>query len=172
MRRIILLSVACLAVVYFSTLSQNGTIFGKKLLKIKCVFWFSLQLLCETFLILRRIQRDIIINVHKSSCEVPLLLSHVNDSWILSTDFRKKYSDIKFHENRSSKSPVVPCELKTKMTKLIVGFHNFANASKVGTYLRDHILVPRCEKLKHFTHSLFRKPNEFNTILRAKCYDI
>jgi hypothetical protein len=32
----------------------NGTIFGNKLLKTKCVFWFSLQLLSETFLILRR----------------------------------------------------------------------------------------------------------------------
>jgi len=37
----------------------NGTIFGgKKLLNIKCVFWFSLQLLSETFLVMRRIQRD------------------------------------------------------------------------------------------------------------------
>ena len=33
----------------------NGTIFGKTLLNIKCVFWFSLQLLSKTFLILRRI---------------------------------------------------------------------------------------------------------------------
>ena len=52
----------------------NGTILRKKLLSIKCVFRFSLQLLCETFLILRRIQRDIIINVHRSSCQLPLIL--------------------------------------------------------------------------------------------------
>jgi len=38
----------------------NSTIFEKMLLITKCVFWFSLQLLSETFLILRRIQRDII----------------------------------------------------------------------------------------------------------------
>jgi hypothetical protein len=31
----------------------NGTIFGKKLLSTKCAFWFSPQLLSETFLILR-----------------------------------------------------------------------------------------------------------------------
>jgi hypothetical protein len=41
----------------------NSTIFGNKLLNIKCVFWFSLQLLPETFLILGIIQREIIINV-------------------------------------------------------------------------------------------------------------
>ena len=41
----------------------NNTIFGNKSLDIKCVFSFSLQLSSLTFLILRRIQRDIIINV-------------------------------------------------------------------------------------------------------------
>jgi hypothetical protein len=38
------------------------------------VFSFSLQLMSETFLILRIIQRDIIINVHRSSCKVPVIL--------------------------------------------------------------------------------------------------
>jgi hypothetical protein len=44
----------------------NGTIFGKKSPNIKCVFWFSLQLLLETFLILGRNKRDIVINVKTS----------------------------------------------------------------------------------------------------------
>jgi hypothetical protein len=38
----------------------NGTIFENKLLNIKCVFWFSLQHLSETFLILRRFEREMI----------------------------------------------------------------------------------------------------------------
>jgi hypothetical protein len=38
MRRIILLSVACLAVPYFSTLSHKWHDFRKNLLNIKCVF--------------------------------------------------------------------------------------------------------------------------------------
>ena len=47
----------------------KSMIFGKrKLLNIKCVLWFSLQLLPETFLI-SRIQRDSILNVHTSSCK-------------------------------------------------------------------------------------------------------
>jgi hypothetical protein len=53
---------------------RNDTIFEKKLLKIKCVFWFSLQLLSETFLILRRTGRDMIKNLYRSSCEVPVVV--------------------------------------------------------------------------------------------------
>jgi hypothetical protein len=78
MRRTILSSLACPALPYFSTLSHKRHDFRKQLLNIKCVFLFSLQILSETFLILRRIQRDIIINVHRSSCQVPLLLSDFN----------------------------------------------------------------------------------------------
>ena len=47
---------------------------GKKLLNIKYVFSFSLQNLSEKFLILRRIQTDIVINIHRSSCKVPVIL--------------------------------------------------------------------------------------------------
>jgi hypothetical protein len=56
----ILQYVACPALLYFSTLSNEGKIFGKKSLNIKCVFRFSLQLVSEAFLILRRIERDMI----------------------------------------------------------------------------------------------------------------
>jgi hypothetical protein len=42
MRRIILSSVACPAVHIFPHYPINCTIFGKKLLNMKCVFWFSL----------------------------------------------------------------------------------------------------------------------------------
>jgi hypothetical protein len=51
----------------------NGTPSGKKLLNTIYVFWYSLQVLSEKFLILRRIQRDITINVHGSSGEVPAI---------------------------------------------------------------------------------------------------
>ena len=39
-------------------------------LSVKSVFWFYLQIVSQIFLILRIIQRDIIINVHRSSCKV------------------------------------------------------------------------------------------------------
>jgi len=40
------------------------------------------------------------------------LLSDLNAFYIFSTDFRKKYSNIKFHENPSSGSRAVPCRRK------------------------------------------------------------
>jgi hypothetical protein len=55
---------------YLITLTTSG----KKLLSIKFVLRFSLQLLSETFLILRRIERDMIINICWSSCKVPVIL--------------------------------------------------------------------------------------------------
>ena len=70
MRRIILLSVACPAQSYFFPhYLTNGTIFEKKesVIELKIVFGFSLQFLSETFVILRIMQRDTTINVHRSS---------------------------------------------------------------------------------------------------------
>jgi len=52
----------------------NGTILEKKLLNIQCVFRVSLQVLSETFYILRRIEGDMIKNVYRSSCKVPVIL--------------------------------------------------------------------------------------------------
>ena len=72
----ILSYVACLALPYFSTFSHKRHDFlrKKKLLNTKCVFWFSLQLLSETFLVLRRTERDVIKKVNTSSSKVPFIL--------------------------------------------------------------------------------------------------
>ena len=68
----ILPSVACLAVI--STLSHNRKDFRKKkfIERKLCVFIFSTTFFSDTFLILRRIERDII-SVHRSSCKVPVI---------------------------------------------------------------------------------------------------
>ena len=57
----------------------------KKLLNKKVCY--SLHSLSKTFL--NRSEWDIIINAPTSPYEVPLFLSDVNETWILSTDFRK-----------------------------------------------------------------------------------
>jgi hypothetical protein len=56
--------------VFFRRFLINDTIFGKELLKVKACFDFLYRLGLKTFLILRRIWRDIIINVKKSLCKV------------------------------------------------------------------------------------------------------
>jgi hypothetical protein len=58
----------------FTLYIVNGTIFEKKILNITCVFSFSVQILSETFFILRRTERDMVINVYLSSCKIPLIL--------------------------------------------------------------------------------------------------
>ena len=72
----ILSSVACLAVIYFSTFSHKWIDFPKikNTEDIKCVFRFSLQISFETSLILRRTERDTTKRAHLSSNEVPLIL--------------------------------------------------------------------------------------------------
>ena len=79
-------SVTCPALPYFSTAAHTVRFSGKSSLKI--AFWFSLQFSSETFLILTRIQRDMIINVYRSSREAPVIFVRCNESWI-STGFRK-----------------------------------------------------------------------------------
>jgi hypothetical protein len=69
-RAAVLSSAASLALPHFSRLFHKRHEFRKKLLKIKYVVRLSLQLLFEIFVILRRIQRDILKNVKKSSCKV------------------------------------------------------------------------------------------------------
>jgi hypothetical protein len=112
MRRIVLSAVASSAIPYFTTLSHKLHDFRKKKKVIEReMCWFSLQLLSEMFLILRRFQRDIITNVHRCPCKV--LVIHVrfesNLSFLHKFSKKKKPSNIKFNENPYSGSWVFPC---------------------------------------------------------------
>ena len=102
----------------------KGTFYGKKLLNIKYVFWYSLQLFPKPFLILRRTERVMILNVRMwctlYSCQTLMKLEY-------SGQICEKYPTIKFNENLSSGGQAVPCG-RTDMTKLIVIFRNFANS--------------------------------------------
>jgi hypothetical protein len=128
----ILSAVVCLALPhFFHLISYTGTIFGTQvLLNMKYVFWFSVKLLSETFLNLRRILLDIYITIQRSTCRVPVIV--VMFYWntnFLDTDFRKILKCKLSSQNPSSGSRVVPCRW-TDTTNLTIAFQNFANAPK------------------------------------------
>jgi hypothetical protein len=107
------------------TLSRQKTLLNTT------VFWFSLQLLSEKFLILTRTRWEIIINVHRSSCKVPVILVRV-----LMKDESAKSSNTKFHENASGGSRTVPpcgqahgrTDGRRDRNKVVVTVRNFVNA--------------------------------------------
>jgi hypothetical protein len=77
----------------------------KKLLNIKCVLWFFLQLLSETFVFLGRNEEDwykICIGLH---VKYLLILSDFNETWEFPIQIFEKYSNIGFHENPCVGSP-------------------------------------------------------------------
>ena len=70
-----MLFTACRNPPLFSHIVINGTLFGKKkVIERKMCYDFFLQILSAAFLTLRRIQRDNIVNVHRSSNKEPAIL--------------------------------------------------------------------------------------------------
>jgi hypothetical protein len=136
MQRAAVLSTASLAPPHFSTLAHKRHDFrggGGKSLKMKCVFSFSLQLVFETFLILRRIERDIVINVESLHVKCTLFVSDFNETWIFWTDLRKmsQISNlIKIRPVGAEFHAECQTDVRTCMTMLLVAFRNFANAPK------------------------------------------
>ena len=110
----------------------NSTI--KKLLNIKYVFLLSVQLLSETFLILRRSERDMIKNMHCPSCKVPVIL-------VRTLNFLDRFSKNAQISNLMKIRPLGAESFHTDrrtgmtdITKLIVVFLNFANAPITGKW--------------------------------------
>ena len=125
------------------------------------MFGFSLQLVSEIFLTLRRNERDMIKNVYWSSCKVSVILVRFSRNLVSLNRFKKNDTNIKFHENPSIGSRSVPCgrtdgqtdrrvDRRTDVTKLIVAFRNLATVPKKGIkQLKD-------DKIHQILCSLFR----------------
>ena len=90
-RRIMLPSVTCLAVQYFSTLSHKRHDYWKNWLNIKCVFWFSVQIIsCLKLFSFEGELSEILSYMYLGIyVKCPLFLSELSETWTLSTDFWK-----------------------------------------------------------------------------------
>jgi hypothetical protein len=93
------------------------------------VFLFSLELLSETFLILRRTEGNIIINVQWALCKVPVVFFKTLVKLEFSRDIFEKLSNFKFHENPSRGNRVLLMRTDGH-DEDIVTFRNFANTTK------------------------------------------
>jgi len=98
------------------------------------VFQFSLQVLSEAFIIRERNEQDVVFTLSTCySCPILMKLE-------FSRRIFKKYSNIKFQENPSSGSRVVPCGQTaghTDMTKLTVALRTFVNMPKKAKGLQS-----------------------------------
>jgi hypothetical protein len=118
-----------MSVSYVSRYLINGTT-GKILLSVKCVVWFSLQFLSETFIVRRRIYWDIT-NLHGFSCKVPATLVRFKLNLSFLGRYSKKNSQISnFTKIRQVGAELFHADGRTDrdVTKLTVAFRNFANA--------------------------------------------
>jgi len=92
------------------------------------VFSFSLQLLPETFFILRRNERDRIKMYIGLHVKCPMFLSDFNETWTLI--FGKSTQISNFMKIYPGEAELFRADRRTDMTKMIVAFRNFANAPK------------------------------------------
>ena len=106
----------------------NGTFFLKTLLNIEFVFWFSLQLMSLKFLTLRRNEGLVIKSVYRTLYKV--LIIHVGFEWnlIFRDRFSKNNQISNFMKIRPLGAKLFYADGRTALTKVTVGFRNFANA--------------------------------------------
>jgi len=130
MRCIILTSEACLAVPYLSTISHKRYGFRENVTEHKmCVLIFS-TILSQIFLVLRRIQRDIIINLNRSSCTVPVVLARLQRNLKFFDRLSGNTEIRNFKEIRQVGAELFHMDGETDVMKLVVTFLSFTNAPK------------------------------------------
>ena len=128
--------VASLALPYFFTLSLKWYHF-RNIKYVSRLYWQSSS---EKRVFFRTFHRGTVKTYIRLHIRYPLSLSHLNQSWIFTKDFEKSWN-IKFHENPSSGSRVVPCgkfdeltdeQKKKKHGEATSGFSQFCKGSYNG----------------------------------------
>jgi hypothetical protein len=115
----------------------NGMVFGKMLLNMKCVFWFSLQRLFEKFIILTRIRWGNIINVHRSSFQVPVIFVRFSSilSFLYKLSKNPQISD--FMIVRPDAELFIRLDARTYITQLTVALAVLRTREKVSYHNVD-----------------------------------
>jgi len=130
----------------FSTISNKGTTSGNILLNVKCLLWFSLQILVWNIYLSKknsvRYYKKMYIGLH---VKYPLFVSDFNESWILHghpLPQKKETCKCKFSWKCFRRE--ARCSMRTdEQTELIVSFRNFANTPKTHlTQLRSGGRIP------------------------------
>ena len=139
-------SVVWVAQPLFPTLSNKQNNFREKGIEHKTRVSLQIYMKHFSFLILSRIQREMIINYIGLRVKYPLFLSDINQNWILAkssnTEFHKKSIQLKTSRSMQTED----------MSKLIVTFRNYVTASEepvkmvgVQTEMRD-LCLPNMNK--------------------------
>ena len=124
------------------------------------MFRFSLQILSKKLPVLRIVQRDIIINVHTSSYEEPVILVTL----LRTLNFLVIFSEITQVSNLIKIRPV-GAELfhayrktdgRTDMTKQIIAFRNFSKAPTNRPISRHRQKRKECCVWTNYTHSSYK----------------
>jgi len=121
--------VVCPDLQCLSKLSHKGHDFlKKKLLNVQCVFSFFSTILSERFLILRRIERDVIQQVCWSSCKVGVIFVRFQLNLNFLYIHVKNTQMSNYTKIRQLGAELFDVDRRTDMTKLIAAFRNFAYA--------------------------------------------
>jgi len=126
----------------------NDTIFGKKLLNTKCVFWFLLQILFQALLILRRIQPDIIIIYVDLHINYPIFLSVCMGTWMFTTCFKKYW-----HITHTHTHPHISKSTHTH-TPHTTHTHTHTHTHISHTHTHPHITKPTHTNTRTHTYTL------------------